>query len=64
MVWLKSQADETLPITPIGRTPERREIADIFGGRRPSRRPRRQAAEHAIYKLLGGEVDFLNKGTI
>lgn len=28
MVWLKSQADETLPITPIGRTPERREIAD------------------------------------
>ena len=28
-VWLKSQADETLPNTPIGRTPERREIADI-----------------------------------
>ena len=28
MVWLKSQADETLPNTPIGRTPERREIAD------------------------------------
>lgn len=27
-MWLKSQADETLPITPIGRTPERREIAD------------------------------------
>lgn len=32
-VWLKSQADETLPSTPIGRTPEEREIADTqFSG--------------------------------
>lgn len=49
-VRLKSQADETFAWHPIGRTPERREIADTF-----------QAAEPAISRGSGEKLTSLTK---
>lgn len=66
-VRLKSQADETQPSTPIGKDSRRAGNCGHTIPRTSGRQlaPRVGPTEHALFQVVrGGEVDFLNKGTI